>query len=95
MCARAGQVLICAVGVNDRLRPLRSQSLDVGGRIFDIDVGSHGRLLLHEAKIPVRNIVPIEPLNRLAHCHLVEVFDEQPVRNDADPYAFGTELSLQ
>ena len=64
----------------------RSRSM-FDGRIFDVEVGADGRLLLHEAQVPIRDIVPIEPLNRLAHGDLVKVFDEQPMRDDANSHA--------
>jgi hypothetical protein len=89
--ARAGQRFIGGVAEDDRLLALGSQALDVRRRVFDIEVRADGRLLLHEAQVPVRNVVPVEPLDRLAHRDLVEVFDEQPVRDDADAHAFDRE----
>ena len=64
----------------------RSRSMLVG-RIFDVQIGADGRLFLHEAQVPIGDIVPVEPLDRLAHRDLVEVFDEQPMRDDANSHA--------
>ena len=68
--------------------PFGPQPLDVRRRIFDVQIGADGRLLLHEAQVPIGDVVPVEPLDRLAHGDLVEVLDEQPVRDDANPHAF-------
>ena len=86
MRARPGQVLVGRVGEHDGLQPLRTQPRDVLGRVLQVEIGTHGRLLAHEAQVPVRDIVQVEPLDRLAHRDLVEVLDEQSVRDDADAH---------
>jgi hypothetical protein len=81
---RPRQVFVGRVREHDRLGAVGPQPLDIRRRVFDIQVGADGRLLLHEAEIPIGNVVAIEPGNRLTHRDLVEVLDEQAMGDDAD-----------
>ena len=66
---------------------------DVGGAVFDKQVGAHGGLVLDETQVPVRNPVILEPPNRLARGRLVKVRNEESVGGYADPETFGTETA--
>src|SRR5262245_8463166 len=80
-------MLIRGVREDNGLRTISTQSLDIRGRIFDIQVGADGSLFLHETQVPVRDVVSVEPLDRLAHGDLVKVFDEEAMGNDPNSNA--------
>jgi hypothetical protein len=80
--SRAGHLLVGRVGKDDRLLAFLAQPIDVGRRILDIQVGADGGLLLHEAQVPVGNIVLVEPLDGLANRDLMKILDEQPMSNE-------------
>jgi hypothetical protein len=71
----------------DHLLVDSSQLLDVARGIFKIEIGSDRGLVLHEAQIPIRDAMVLEPFDRLVEGFLVKVLDEETMRND--PYADG------
>jgi hypothetical protein len=67
------QVTVRGVGKDDGSTPLGPKFFHVFRRIVDIYVGSHGALIFHKAKVPVGNIVPIEPFHRLGNGSSVKI----------------------
>src|SRR5438093_8718278 len=82
--ARRRNVGIRAVTEADYLMPGLSECLDVFGTILDVDIGTNLLLLLHKAEVYVRDAIVIEPVNGLTYSALVEVENEQAVRDDAN-----------
>ena len=76
---RRCKMFVGTVGEADREMAVPSKALDVAWAVFDIDVCSHLVLLLHEAEVPVRNAVMIQPVNGLCHGKRVEIPNDQAV----------------
>jgi len=73
--------------------PVGSKAFDIPGRILDVKVGTDGCLIRQEAQIPVRNVVSVQPIDRLLHRDAVEVLDKESVRNDSYPNPLGGQPS--
>jgi hypothetical protein len=77
-------MFIRGIGEDYRSLPLSPKSVNVLGRVLDVKVRAYGRLLLHEAEVPVRDVVMIQPLDGLPSSRLVKVFDEEAMSDDTD-----------
>ena len=63
---------------------LCAQALDISGSVFDIDVCTNLLFGLHEAQIPIRDSMVVEPIDRLSDSEIVEVVYEEAVSDNAD-----------
>src|SRR5437016_5842123 len=68
----------------DRVMAVCTELLHIRRGVLYIKVGSHSGFVLHKTQIPVWNIVIVEPLNGLTDCLLMEIFGEEPMRDDAN-----------
>ena len=78
-------MLVRRVREHDCLMAVRSQSLHVGPRILDIQISTNRGFVFHEAQIPVRDSMMLQPSRRLAYRLLVEILDVKAVGNDSNP----------
>ena len=92
-CARFRSVFVRAIRKADRVQAFAAQPVDIIRAVIDVDIGADLLLLFHEAEIPVRDAVLVEPVNRLFHRRLVEKMNEQPVCDDPDACPFVGELA--
>lgn len=90
--ARGGDRLVRAVREADRIEVAGAQARDVVRRVVNVDVRPNLLLLLHEAEVPVRDAMVVEPGGRLRDRGVVEVADREPVGDDPDPRALVGEL---
>jgi len=78
---------------NDRFEVVRPEALHVTRRILDVEVCTYSCLLLHEAEIPVWDVVIVEPFDRLPRRHLVKTLYEEPMRDDSNSYVVRRETT--
>jgi hypothetical protein len=71
--SRICNVFTCAVGKANCIEAPRTQLFYIARSILDIDVGANLILVFHEAEIPVREAMMIEPLYCLLDCHRVKM----------------------
>lgn len=89
----ARNVAIGGVCEHNRGVTVGPKSLDVSGSILNVHVCPDSRLIGEKTKVPIRDVVSVEPLDRLLHRNPVKILNEQPVRNDADADALSGEPS--
>ena len=70
------ELTIRRVAEDDGSVTVGSQLFDIAWRVFDVEVGADSRLICEKAEVPIRNVVTVEPFDRLLHGNLVEVLDK-------------------
>lgn len=73
--------------------PIGAQPHNILWRILDVQICPYSRLVLHEAEIPIWNIVMIKPFDRLLHGNFVKVLDEEAMRNDSNAHFLLRQLT--
>src|SRR6266542_4317960 len=90
---RFGNIFVGAVGEADRVQALSPQLLDVARAVVDVDIRAHLFFLFHEAQVPIRDAVPVEPVDGLFHRGLMKKVNVEPMGDDADAGAVIGELA--
>jgi hypothetical protein len=73
---RLANSLVGAVGETDRVQASAPKPLYVVWAIVHVNVCANLLLLLHEAEVPVRDGMLVQPVNGLLHGDLVKVVNE-------------------
>src|SRR5262245_57923924 len=81
-CARFAHGLVRAVCEADRIEPLGAKAFDVIRGVVNVDVRADLLFLLHEAKVPVRDSVLVEPLDSLSDGEPVKKVNEKSMSDD-------------
>ena len=82
--ARARQVAIGRTCEDDGRVTFAPQLLDVRRRVLDVESAPTADLSARKHRVPVRDVMAVQPVHRLLHRGAVEVLDQQAVRDDSD-----------